>query len=141
MREPSAARQRTLALQERATRFSVAVNAACPTQFRDAPSRTAWGQLVRAADSASNNLGEADDAASSNDFVQKMKIALREVKEARRCLAKLRLNALQGIEMAGGLEQEADELAAIFATIVINTLRRLEKEKTERSGQKRRKWN
>ena len=132
MREPSDVRKRTLALQERATRFSAAVNAACPTQFRDVPSSTVWGQLVRAADSASNNLGEADDATSPADFVHKMKLALREAKEARRCLVKLRLSSLQGIEKVGELEQEADELAAIFATIAIKVQRRLDLEATRK---------
>ena len=132
MKEPSDARKRTLALQERATRFSVAVNTACPRQFHDIPSHTVWQQLVRAADSTSNNLGEADDAASTADFVHKMRLALREVKEARRCLVKLRMGSLDGVGGIGGLEQEADELAAIFATIVLKVLKRLDREKTAR---------
>ena len=128
MKEPSDARKRTLALQDRALRFSAAVNAACPKQFRDLPSATVWGQLVRAADSVSNNLVEADDASSAADFVHKMRLALREAKESRQCVAKLRLSSLAGLDQVAGLEQEADELAAIFATIVVNVLRRLESE-------------
>jgi four helix bundle protein len=124
MREPSEARKRTLALQGRALRFSAAVNAACPRQFRDVPSTTVWGQLVRAADSASNNLLEADDASSTADFLHKMRLALREAKESKQCLAKVRLGSLDGSARLGGLEQEADELAAIFATIVLKVLRR-----------------
>jgi four helix bundle protein len=134
MREPSDARKRTIALQERATRFSAAVNTACPKQFRDIPSATVWRQLVRAADSTSNNLGEADDASSTADFVHKMRLALREVKEARHCLVKLRLSSLQGANGVKDLEREADELAAIFATIVLNVLRRVEREQRSRPG-------
>lgn len=134
MKEPSDARKRTLALQERATRFSASVNTACPMQFRDIPSTTVWKQLVRAADSTSNNLGEADDASSTADFVHKMRLALREVKEARRCLVKLRLSSLQGVDGVKDLEREADELAAIFATIVLNVLRRIEREPKSRRG-------
>ena len=126
MKGPSDARKRTLALQDRALQFSVAVNAACPRQFRDLPSATVWGQLVRAADSASSNLVEADDASSTADFVHKMRLALREAKESKQCLAKLRLGSLAGLENAAGLEREADELAAIFATIVLKVRRRLE---------------
>jgi hypothetical protein len=40
MKEPSDTRKRTLALQERALRFSVAVNAACPIHLRNLPSAT-----------------------------------------------------------------------------------------------------
>ncbi len=125
MRRASDARKRTLALQDRALRFSAAVNAACPKQFHDVPSATVWSQLVRAADSTSNNLVEADDASSTADFVHKMRLALREAKESRQCLAKVRLGSLAGVEKIAGLEQEADQLAAIFATIVLNVLRRL----------------
>jgi len=123
MREPSDARKRTLALQERALRFSAAVNTACPKRFHDIPSGTVWGQLVRAADSVSNNLLEADDASSRADFVHKMRLTLRETKESKQCLAKLRLSNLDGSARVGGLEQEADELAAIFATIVLKAAR------------------
>ena len=127
MREPSDARKRTLALQDRALRFSVAVNAACPRQYGDVPSATVWGQLVRAADSASNNLLEADDASSTADFVHKMRLALRETKESKQCLAKVRLGALDGCARVDRLEEEADELAAIFATIVLRVQRRVKK--------------
>jgi hypothetical protein len=56
-----------------------------------------------------------------------MRTALREVKESKACLQKIRMgplaNAGRVIEL--GLEQEADELCAIFATIIINMERRL----------------
>jgi four helix bundle protein len=91
------------------------------------PSRQVWGQLVRAADSTSNNLVEAEGASSDADFLSKMRISLREAKESRTCLRKIRLGPLANSSMAidRGLEQEADELAAIFATIIIKVERRL----------------
>lgn len=132
MKKPSEKRQRTLDLQERATRFSAAVNSACPEHFQNIPSRIVWDQLVRAADSTSNNLVEADDGSSDADFLHKMATALREAKESRTCLRKLRLSSLQHVEKTKGLEQEADELAAIFATIIINRKRNIENEKARR---------
>jgi four helix bundle protein len=137
MREPSPARKRTLALQARARTFSIAVNAACPKRFTDLPSETLWGQLVRAADSASKNLVEADSASSDGEFVYKMEIALREAKESCESLIKIRLGRLDGYDKIDGLEQEADELAAIFATIVINTKKRLARERRERQQGRR----
>jgi four helix bundle protein len=92
MKEPSDKRKRTLELHDRALRFSVAVNACCPEQFSNYPSKVVWEQLVRAADSTSNNLIEADDASSDADFLGKMCIALKEAKESRAELMKLRLN-------------------------------------------------
>lgn len=132
MKEPSEARKRTLALQERALVFSTGVNMACPRHFTSVPSATIWRQLVRAADSVSSNLVEADDASSSADFLYKIQLTLRETKEARQCLAKLRLAKLDAWEPARNLEDEAGDLAAIFATIAIKVAGRLERESTPR---------
>jgi four helix bundle protein len=130
MREPSARRKRTLALHDRAIRFSVNVNACCPQAFTNLPSSVVWGQLVRSADSTSNNLIEADDATSDADFLSKMGIALREVKESRAALMKLRLGHLDHHQRIAGreLESEAGQLAAIFATIILNMRLRLKEQ-------------
>jgi four helix bundle protein len=133
MKPPSDARKRTLALQERALKFSTGVNLACPNQFANLPSATVWRQLVRCADSVSSNLIEADDASSTADFLYKIQLTLREAKESRQCLAKLRLAKLDAWEAVGLLEDEAIELSAIFATIAIKVAGRLEREaKTKR---------
>ena len=131
MTEPSAARQRTLALQQRAIRFSTNVNQCYPDTTMNYPSAVVWDQLVRASDSASNNLVEAGNGSSNADFLNKMRLALREAQESKACLQKIRLaplaNAARTIER--GLEQEADELCAIFSTIITNMERRLAREK------------
>jgi four helix bundle protein len=131
MKEPSPKRKRTLALQERAIRFSVNVNACCPERPSNLPSKTVWSQLVRAADSTSNNLVEADDAVSDADFLHKMSIALREAKESRTALMKLRLGLLDNHEKVDRLElePEATQLTAIFSTIIRNMRWRLESQK------------
>jgi four helix bundle protein len=136
MPEPSPLRKRTLELQARARRFSIAVNATCPDHLTTAPDKTLWEQLVRAANSVSNNLIEADDASSDDDFVYKMRLVLREAKESRECLTKIRLGRRLAFEKVAGLEQEAGELTAIFATIVLNTVRRLERERVERRSRR-----
>src|SRR5687767_5684101 len=122
MKEPSAKRQRTLALHERALQFSYAVNECCPERFSNLPSSRVWDQLVRAADGTSNNLIEADDASSDADFLNKLGIALREAKESRAALMKIRVGKLDHHEKVVGrsLESEAGQLAAIFATIIRN---------------------
>ena len=120
MKELSDARKRTLALQDRALQFSHAVNRTCPADFSNVPSSTVWHQLVRAADSTSNNLIEADAASSGADFLNKMAIALREAKNRVR----------------RGVESEAKQLAAIFATIIINMRARLARERAEKDASK-----
>jgi four helix bundle protein len=128
MAEPSTKRKRTLALHERAVRFSTNVNETCPRCFSNVPSKAVWENLVRAADSTSNNLIEADDGSSDADFLAKMGIALREAKESHVGLVKLRVGRLDHHEQIAALEleSEAKQLAAIFAAIIRNMRTRLE---------------
>jgi four helix bundle protein len=138
MKTLSAKRQRTLALHERALRFSTAVNTSCPQTFSNLPSRRVWDQLVRAADSTSNNLIEADDASSDADFLSKMGIALREAKESRAALVKIRMGSLDHHQQTAKreLESEASQLAAIFASIIRNMRLRLEEEQKQKRKRK-----
>lgn len=79
-----------------------------------------WKQLLRAADSTSNHLIEADDASSDADFLYKMGIALREAKQSRAALIKIQLGSLDHYRAVAEreLESEAGQLAAIFAAII-----------------------
>jgi four helix bundle protein len=131
MNEPSEKRKRTLGLHDRAIRFSNGVNVSCPQEFSNVPSKYVWNQLVRAADSTSNNLIEADDAGSSADFLNRMGIALREAKECRAALIKIRLGRLDNFQATDerDLESEAGQLAAIFSAIIRNMRFRLEEER------------
>jgi hypothetical protein len=51
-----------------------------------------------------------------------MRLALRESKESNACLTKIRQEPLENapVVMALALEKEADELSAIFSTIITN---------------------
>ncbi len=134
MKDASDKRQRTLALHERAIRFSTNVNACCPRHHTTLPSSRVWDQLVRAADSTSNNLIEADAASSAADFLSKVSIALREAKESRVALLKIRVGNLDGYREIAELqlESEASQLSAIFATIILNMRLRLDGEAVNR---------
>jgi four helix bundle protein len=134
MKEPSAARKRTLALQERALRFSTNINQSYPEGPMNYPSEIVWGQLVRAGDSTSNNLVEAGNGSSDADFLNKMRVALREAKESKACLQKIRMGALANATLVIrlGLEDEADQLCAIYSSILTNMEIRLAREKKER---------
>ncbi|MEP6782470.1 MAG: four helix bundle protein [Acidobacteriota bacterium] len=131
MKEPSAKPLRTLAVHERALRFSTAVHTSCPRYFTGKPSSVVWAQLVRASDTSSNSLIEAHAGSSDADFLSKMDIALREAKEARAALMKIRMGRLDNHATAAtlDLESEASQLAAIYASIILNMKLRLEEEK------------
>ncbi len=73
------------------------------------------GQLIRSGTSPALNYGEAQGAESRNDFIHKMKLCLKELRETIVCLKiiarKPVIKILTLVEMA---LIEANELAAIF---------------------------
>lgn len=120
-KELSPNRMRTLALQRRSFELACAVVNAYPrTRFLDDPSRIVWRQLLRAITSSTFNLEEADAGSSDADFMAKMRIALREIKESRVAIRVIVRCALAGHDAVAMYEDEARQLAAIFATIIIN---------------------
>jgi four helix bundle protein len=132
-RVSSAERLRTEKLQERTFQFAKRVLDASPRRFADdQPSRSIWRQLLDSAPSASGNLDEADEAESDGDFIHKMKIVLKETKESRRWLRFIHRCKLANHDRLGSLEDEANQLSKIFATIIINTKRRVAEEKARK---------
>jgi four helix bundle protein len=109
--------QRTEKLQERTFEWAARILDLCPRRYPDDPSRTVWQQLIRAAPSASGNLEEADEAFTDHDFLYRIKMVLRETKESRRWLRFIQRCKLARYDRVAPLEDEARQLAAIFATI------------------------
>ena len=109
--------------------FRTRVNVACPRRFTNIPSERVWRQLLRAADSVSNTLTDADEAVSASGFVHKIKLTLQETRESRTCLEKIRVAKLDRFEAIVSLEREAGELCAIFATIAMQVPDRLDRGK------------
>ena len=90
-----------------AFRFSAVSPLRCPQRGK---------QLVRAATSVAANYAEATDAESREDFVHKMKVALKELKESRVWL--MFASRLPGSPDAARLLSESRELALIFGKSV-----------------------
>jgi four helix bundle protein len=82
------------------------------------------GQLVRCGTAPSFNYGEAQSAESRNDFVHKMKICLKELRETLICL-KIIYNKplIEPVEKVSIALQETNELISIFVKSV-NTANR-----------------
>ena len=77
------------------------------------------GQLLRSGTSPALNYGEAQAAESRNDFIHKMKVCLKELRETNICL-KIILNRKM-LENKGLIDKTFDEskqLIAIFTTSV-----------------------
>jgi four helix bundle protein len=78
------------------------------------------GQLLRSGTSSSLNYGEAKSAESKNDFIHKMKVCLKELRESYNCLRILHKARIYKTELEIlDLIRECNELIAIFVTSVV----------------------
>jgi len=86
------------------------------------------GQLTRSGTSPALNYGEAQGAESKKDFVHKMRIVLKELRETRVCLLIIIRKPLGEItkEIENDLK-ECEELIAIFAKSIKTVQSKLEK--------------
>lgn len=83
-------------------------------------------QLVRSGTSPAPNYGEARGAESQRDFVHKMKIALKELRETQVWLKIIGRKALCDPGKMTGIVKECDELIAIFVTSVKTAEKRVD---------------
>lgn len=72
------------------------------------------GQLVRSGCSPALNYGEAQSAESRNDFIHKMKIILKELRESLISLKIIERKQLYNLEKVLETKNECNQLIAIF---------------------------
>jgi four helix bundle protein len=78
------------------------------------------GQLLRSGTSPSLNYGEAKSGESKNDFVHKMKVCLKELRESHNCLKIMhRAKIYRTEEQVLYLIKECNELISIFVTSIV----------------------
>ena len=83
------------------------------------------GQLLRSGTSPLPNHGEAQAAESRNDFIHKMRICLKELREARRWLRLIhRSPRMKNTSQASSLIEETEELIKIFFTSIRTAARK-----------------
>lgn len=71
-------------------------------------------QLIRCGTAPALNYGEAQSAESPNDFIHKLKVILKELRESRICHKIIQKKPLLKAERMVGILQENNELIAIF---------------------------
>jgi four helix bundle protein len=77
------------------------------------------GQLLRSGTSPYSNHGEAESAESPDDFIHKLKVCLKELRESRRWLRLIeRKNWFDGAPQLKWALVEAEELIRIFVTSI-----------------------
>ncbi|MDO3641641.1 four helix bundle protein [Mucilaginibacter sp. L3T2-6] len=72
------------------------------------------GQLVRSGCSPALNYGEAQSAESRNDFIHKMKIILKELRESLISLKLIERKKIYDLQIVNKAKDECNQLVAIF---------------------------
>jgi four helix bundle protein len=81
------------------------------------------GQLLRCGTSPYGNHGEVEAAESRKDFVHKLKICLKELKETRRWLRLAAKSAMIPASKISAILNETEELIRIFFSSIRTTER------------------
>ena len=106
-------------LEERLIQFAIDIITLCGKIEGNFASQHLSKQLIRSATSAALNYGEAQSAESKRDFLHKMKICLKELRES---LVNLRIqkgaNLISDIGRLDKIVKENNELIAIFVSSI-----------------------
>jgi four helix bundle protein len=106
-------------LEERLLEFATAVIQFVRTLEKSDAGRHVAGQLLRSGTAPLGHHGEAQAAESPRDFVHKMKIGLKELRESIRWIKLCQRVPLSNeVELNQNLLRECDELSRIFAASV-----------------------
>ena len=106
-------------LQERLVDFAVLVIKVVDGMPSSQAGRILSDQLLRSGTSPALHYGEAQGAESKRDFIHKMKVALKELRESHACLRIiLKASIHPAPESAEACRKECSELVAIFQASV-----------------------
>ncbi|WP_452221386.1 four helix bundle protein [Lacinutrix salivirga] len=109
-------------LQKRLVKFSALIILSIKSLKKEFASEHLTKQLIRSATSAALNYGEAQSAESKRDFIHKMKICLKELRESQVNIEILiEANLVNDIEEFKKVLKENSELVAIFTSSIKTT--------------------
>lgn len=102
-------------LEERLINFAVKIVEICETMPDTRASNHLAGQLIRSGTSPALNYGEAQSGESRRDFIHKIKIVLKELRESYVCLKIIHRSRLYKSEdLIKSAMTENNELISIF---------------------------
>lgn len=106
-------------IEDRLINFSVEVIFTCDEFTRSFVSQHLSKQLIRSVTSAALNYGEAQSAQSSKDFLHKMRLSLKELRESLVNLKiQKRAQLIKSVEKVDNLLEENNQLIAIFVSSI-----------------------
>ncbi len=112
-------------LCERTFQFGVRITKMVRRLPRDVAGHEIGRQVLRSGTSVGANTEEADAAESTEDFLHKLKVALKEAQETRFWLRNIRESELLVDREVIALFQECVELIKILNAIITNTTRKM----------------
>ena len=117
-------------LEERLIDFAVRIIRTAESLPKTRAGNHIAGQLIRCGTSPAPNYGEAQGAESRSDFIHKMKVSLKELRETRIWLLMIvKANLIKPMSKLEPLINENNELISIFVTSV-KTAKQKEDKKT-----------
>jgi len=109
-------------LEERLLEFSIKIIRLTETMYNTKAGNHVAGQLLRSGTAPYPNHGEAQSAESANDFIHKLKISLKELRETQRWLVLIKKTPLTNdLMLTNELLSECDELIRIFVSSIKTT--------------------
>lgn len=110
---------RTFDLEERLIDFAVRIIRTAESLPKTKVGNHIAGQLIRCGTSPAPNYGEAQSAESRSDFIHKMKVSLKELRETRIWLLMLvKVSLVTPVSKLEPLIKENNELISIFVQSV-----------------------
>ena len=117
-------KDKTYDLEERLIDFAVRIIWMVESLPKTKVTNHIAGQLTRCGTAPAPNYGEAQSAESRADFIHKMKVCLKELRETRVWLIMIvRAKLIKPVSKLDSLIQENNELISIFVTS-INTAKK-----------------
>jgi four helix bundle protein len=112
-------KEREFDLQDRLIEYAVRIIALSEAIPETKAGKHVSSQILRSGTSPAPNYGEAQSAESKADFVHKLKVALKELRETEMWLKiLLKAEMIKPVSKLTPLLQETDELVAILFTSI-----------------------
>ena len=105
-------------IQERLIDFAVSIIKLCSALPGNQAGKHVSGQLLRCGTSPAPNYGEARGAESTNDFVHKLGIALKELNESGIWLEIAKRSEMLPLDLLSPVMKECTELSKIISSSI-----------------------
>ena len=123
--------KKELTLEDRLIDFAVRIIHAAESLPKTKAGNHIAGQLIRCGTAPAPNYGEAQDAESRADFIHKMKVSLKELRETRVWLLIIvKANLIKPALKLEPLIDESNQLISIFVASVKTAKQNKKKKKT-----------